>query len=177
MKKVLKEKFFARPAPLVAEDLLGKFLVRKINGIEKTFSMITETESYDGIDDLASHASKGKTARTEVMFGPAGRIYVYLIYGMYFMLNIVTGEENHPSAVLIRSTNNYSGPGRLTKGLSINKELNAVVASPSTGLWFEDRGVKVNKKEIEYTPRIGVEYAGNIWSKKLWRFVYNPNKK
>lgn len=176
MKKVLSDKFFARPAPVVAEDLLGKFLVRKVNGKEIS-SMIIETEAYEGVEDLASHASKGRTARTEVMFGPPGHIYIYLIYGMYFMLNIVTGKKEEPSAVLIRGTEEFSGPGKLTKGTLINKELNTLTASPKTGLWFEDRGVKIDKKEIETTPRIGVSYAGRIWAKKPWRFVYNTKSK
>ncbi len=176
MRKILTQKFFIRSSVEVAQDLLGKFIVRKINGKEIA-TMITETESYEGLDDLASHASKGRTKRTEVMFGPAGKLYVYLIYGMYFMLNVVTGEDNHPSAVLIRSTDSFSGPGRLTKGLFITKDLNAVLASLKSGLWFEDRGVQVSKKEVESTTRIGVEYSGPVWSKKPWRFVYHLKKK
>lgn len=168
---VLTKDFFSRSAPIVAEDLIGKFLVRKIKG--KTIaSMITETEGYEGHDDLASHASKGKTARTEVMFGEPGVFYIYLIYGMYSMLNVVTGEKDHPSAVLIRGTESVSGPGRLTKHLDIGKKFNTLPAEVQTGLWFEDRGFEVEKGKIISGPRIGVEYAGPVWSIKPWRFLY-----
>ena len=171
MKIVLKQSFFARPAPDVAPDLLGKFLVRSIEGREVAH-MITETEAYEGLDDRASHASGGRTKRTEVMFGEPGYWYVYLIYGMYDMLNIVTAEIGHPSAVLIRGLNGINGPGRLTKQLNITREYNAVAASPNTGLWIEDRGVVVSAQEIVKSARIGVDYAGPEWAAKEWRFVY-----
>lgn len=182
MRKLLTFKFFERPAPKVAADLVGKYLVREINGLQKAY-IITETEAYEGTEDLASHASKGHTQRTETMFGRAGIFYVYLVYGMYHMLNIVTGKENHPGAVLIRSVESISGPGRLTKRLIIGREFNALPAIPKTGLWFAPtppKGVGVpiesvgkEKFKILKTPRIGVSYAGPIWSKKLWRFVYD----
>ena len=170
MKKILGKKFFERPVVLVAQDLLGKSLGRKIGNKEMTV-MIVETEAYDGSGDRACHASKGRTKRTEVMFGPAGHFYIYLCYGMYWMLNIVTGQKGYPAAVLIRGVEGKRGPGRLTKYLKINEELNAQRASLKTGLWFEDRGVKVDKKDIKKTPRIGVSYAGARWSKKPYRFV------
>jgi len=169
--KILNSSFFSRAAPVVARDLLGKYIVRKI-GNKKIVSMITETESYHGDDDLASHARHGKTKRTEVMYGPPGRFYVYLIYGMYSMLNIVTGKKNFPSAVLVRSVVDAVGPGRLTRFFNINKNINILEAAPKNGLWFEDRGVKVNKNEILTTPRVGVDYAGPLWKEKEWRFVY-----
>lgn len=155
----------------MAKDLLGKYLVREKNGVKKAY-MITETEAYEGTRDRASHASKGRTKRTGVMFGKAGIFYIYLIYGMYTMLNVVTGKEGHPGAVLIRGVENISGPGRLTKVLGIGRGLNKLPARPEIGLWFEGGGEKVNKKDIERAPRIGVTYAGPVWSKKLWRFVY-----
>lgn len=162
--------FFSRSSPEVAQDLLGKYLVRKING--KIFRyMITETEAYKGENDLASHASKGRTVRTEVMFGEAGIFYVYLIYGVHSMLNIVTGKNGYPSAVLIRGVQEISGPGRLAKALDITRALNKVSASKANNLWFEDRGIVIDQKNIQATPRIGVDYAGPVWSKKLWRFV------
>jgi len=98
----LNSHFFKRNTVLVAQDLLGKFLVRKI-GKNKLSGMIVETEAYVGPHDLACHASKGKTDRTKVMFEPAGTWYVYMIYGMYYCLNIVTEAKNYPSAVLIRA--------------------------------------------------------------------------
>lgn len=168
--KILKKEFFKRPAPEVAFDLIGKYLVRKI-GDEEIASMITETEAYEGLDDLASHASKGKTPRTEVMFGEAGIFYIYLVYGMHHMLNVVTGDEGHPAAVLIRGTTLATGPGKLTKQLAIDRCLNERKVEKETGLWFEDRGESIDPKFIKKTARIGVDYAGPIWSKTEWRFV------
>ena len=169
MGRVLKQKFFNRDTKVVAKDLLGKFLVRKI-GKKEISAMITETESYDGPNDLASHASKGKTKRTEVMFGHSGFFYIYLCYGMYYMLNIVTGKKDYPAAVLIRGIVGKNGPGKLTKFLRIDKKFNEKLASKKSNLWFEDRGVKIPKNKIIKTPRIGVDYAGPIWSKKKYRF-------
>jgi DNA-3-methyladenine glycosylase len=175
MRKILTESFFRRPAPKVAQDLLGKFLVRK-TGRGEMAAMIIETEAYEGANDLASHASKGRTARTEVMFGKPGRFYIYLVYGMYYMLNVVTGKEGHPSAVLIRSLEEVSGPGRLTRKFSITKALNASHARLTEKLWFEDRGMAVERSRIKRTGRIGVKYAGPIWSQKPWRFVLKNQK-
>lgn len=129
--------------------------------------MITETEAYHGEDDLACHASKGRTKRTAVMFGPPGRWYVYFIYGMYEMLNIVTGPGSYPSAVLIRGVEGFDGPGKLTRGLMIRGTINAKIAGKATGVWIEDRGMRPLK--IKRGPRVGVAYAGK-WAKKPWRF-------
>ena len=167
--EVLTQHFFARPAPEVAPDLLGKHLVRSINGTEIA-TVITETEAYEGCEDLACHASKGRTRRTEVMFGQPGRFYVYLIYGIHQMLNVVTNVEETPSAVLIRAVDQVTGPGRLTRSLEIGKDLNGLPAQRSSGLWFEDRGIRIPQNDIQCSPRIGVDYAGPIWAKKLWRF-------
>lgn len=175
MRRVLTNTFFTRSAPEVAQDLLGKKLVREIDG-KRIESIITETEAYEGTHDLACHAAKGRTKRTEVMFGEGGIFYVYLIYGMYSMLNVVTGRSGHPAAVLIRSVDLISGPGRLTRELSINREFNALPAQKSTGLWFEDGGNAVPAHAIIATPRVGVTYAGPIWSKKPWRFVVQKPK-
>lgn len=175
MGKVLNKKFFERPVLAVAPDLLGKCLVREIDG-EKRAHMITETEAYDGEKDLACHASRGRTARTEVMYGSAGMFYVYLVYGMHNMLNVVTGEKGYPAAVLIRGIRSMEdradieGPGRLTKNLSIDRNINGQLARPEAGLWFEDRGVKIPKAKIIRMPRIGVAYAG-AWAGKKYRFL------
>jgi len=169
MKKPLQQSFFKRSTPKVAEELLGKFLVRKYRGKECAY-MITETEAYDGFEDKASHAHCGKTPRNKVMFGEAGHIYVYLTYGMHFMFNIITDEEEYPAAVLIRGVVEVSGPGRLTKALHITKALNTKLLGKDTGLWIEDRGVVVSKRQIERTPRIGINRAGD-WKEKLYRFV------
>lgn len=135
--------------------------------------MITETEAYTGENDRACHAFKGRTKRTEVLYGKAGHWYVYLIYGIYDMLNIVTEQEGFPSAVLIRGIEGYSGPGKLTKGLGITRVYNTLSAHKKTGLWIEDRGVSIESNNILITPRIGVEYAGEEWAMKPYRFVLN----
>lgn len=132
---------------------------------------ITETEAYHGPEDRACHASKGRTARTEVMFGPAGCWYVYLCYGMHEMLNLVTGPRDWPAAVLIRGVEQLTGPGRLTRALSINRELNGAAAVEACGLWIEPAEVGlVAEDEIVDGPRVGVDYAGPEWAGKPWRF-------
>lgn len=167
--KKLSRKYFERNTLEVAKDLIGKFLVRQI-GKKKISVMITETEAYCGKNDLASHASRGKTKRTEIMFGPPGRAYVYMIYGMYFCLNIVTETDGYPAAVLIRGTEIVSGPGRLCRKFKIDKQLNNEDVTTSKKLWFEDREVKIKPDQIKRAKRIGVDYAGK-YKDKLWRFV------
>jgi DNA-3-methyladenine glycosylase len=166
MRKILQKDFFEQPTLSVSEGLLGKFLVR-----DGRAYMITEVEAYDGFEDRASHASRGKTPRNTVMFGEAGVWYVYFVYGMHHMLNIVTGEKDYPAAVLIRGVEGISGPARLTKALGIDRAMNEQKAARKSGLWIEDRGIIVPKNHIERTPRIGVAYAGEEWAGKPWRFV------
>lgn len=170
MSKVLKKDFFDRSGVEVARELIGCFLVRRINGQIHRF-LISETEAYEGPQDMASHASRGKTKRTVVMFGKPAVLYVYFVYGMHWMLNVVTGPEGYPAAVLIRGIENIQGPARLTKALKITGEFTGKLSEKNTGLWFE-KGVKVLPRYIKRTPRIGVAYAGPVWSKKLYRFVY-----
>lgn len=170
MRKVLGKKFFERDTLVVARELLGKYLVRRLCGKEIAH-MITEVEAYDGFEDKASHAHRGQTERNAPMFGTAGRWYVYLVYGMYEMLNIVTGTHGYPAAVLIRGTSEVSGPGRLTKLLKITRAQNGQRAIGETRLWIEDRGIAVHDSGIKKTPRIGVDYAGEKWAKKKYRFV------
>ena len=169
---MLGKKFFERDTLWVAKNLLGQRIVR-VYRRRKLEGIITETEAYHGFDDKASHASRGQTGRTAVMFGEAGNIYVYLIYGMYYCLNIVTGKKNFPAAVLIRgifSDGEYiSGPGRVTRFLKIDKKLNEKKLSRKSGLWVSG-GIKVNSKRIKTSPRIGVDYAGKYWAQKPWRF-------
>lgn len=169
MRKVLSPKFFNRDTLVVAEDLLGKFVVRQI-GQKKISLMITEVEAYDGPLDKASHASRGQTLRNQVMFGPAGRLYIYLVYGFHFMLNVVTGSKSYPAAILIRGVTGITGPGRVSKALKIDKSCNTKIVAPATGLWFEDLGEKISAKKIKRLPRIGVAYAGPVWSAKKYRF-------
>ena len=135
--------------------------------------MITEVEAYNGENDLACHASKGRTTRTEVMYQVGGIWYVYLCYGVHEMLNLVTGPADHPAAVLIRGVRGISGPGRLTKTLQIDRRLNGLPARPQTGLHLEDSGLEIPRRRIVATPRIGVDYAGPVWSAKPWRFYFD----
>ena len=158
--------FYHRPCPEVAKELVGKVLVRRV-GDEVLRLRITETECYCGESDTACHASKGRTKRTEVMYGPAGTIYVYLCYGVHWMLNIVTGEENEPEAVLIRACEGkYSGPGKLTKAMQITGGLNrgSILGDE---LWVEDDGFSCG---IEPDTRMGIGYASREDQERLWRF-------
>ncbi|MHC1703110.1 MAG: DNA-3-methyladenine glycosylase [Tenuifilaceae bacterium] len=159
--------FYNRDVLEVAPELVGKTLVRFFNDNTIQRFIITEVEAYRGAEDIACHASKGRTPRTEVMFQHGGLVYVYLIYGMYWMLNIVTGEPENPQAVLIRGLNECYGPGRLTKKLSIGKDFYGEDLVKSSRLWVEDNNQNVILKTA---PRIGVDYAGVEWASKPWRF-------
>jgi DNA-3-methyladenine glycosylase len=171
---LLPSAFFDRPADRVARELLGAWLVVRGPDGRPTRHVVFETEAYLGAHDLACHGSKGMTRRNAVMFGPAGRWYVYLCYGMHWMLNIVTGAEGVPAAVLIRGAGDLVGPGRVTKGLGIDKSFDGLAATRRTGLWFEP-GKPIPPRRIERTPRIGVGYAGE-WAEKPLRFVVDLEK-
>jgi DNA-3-methyladenine glycosylase len=170
----LPHEFFARPALVVARALIGKCLVRELDGGERVVWPITETEAYTGAHDLACHGRFGETPRTAVMFGPAGVWYVYFIYGMYWMLNVVTDTPGHPAAVLIRGAGPANGPGKLTKQLGITRAENGLAVDPSSKLWLADAGLRVPRREVVRTPRIGVDYAGE-WRDKRYRFVWVEN--
>lgn len=163
--RILPRAFFDRPTLAVARELLGKFLVRKI-GTHTIEGMITEVEAYIGPKDKASHASRGKTERTKVMFDRPGHWYIYLVYGMHHCLNIVTEKRGYPAAILIRSIEGISGPGRVSKYFTIDKRLNACRSGEESGLWIEDRGV--HAYQFERGKRIGIDYAGR-WKEKPWR--------
>lgn len=169
---ILPGTYFNRPTVQVARSLIGKYLVRVIDG-RILAGKIVEVEAYVGPEDKACHASKGRTQRTDVLFGPGGVAYVYLIYGMYHCLNVVTEREEFPSAVLIRAIEIdgelIDGPGRLCRALQIDRRLNRVDLTTGDAIWFEDRGVLVERRDVGAHPRIGVDYAGE-WAKKLWRF-------
>jgi DNA-3-methyladenine glycosylase len=171
MSQIVPMTHWQRRATLAhARNLLGKFLV----GPDGAARMITEVEAYDGERDLASHARVGRTRRTQVMYGDGGVWYVYLCYGVHEMLNLVVGPRDWPAAVLIRGVEGVHGPGRVTRALGIDRRFNATGAHPGAGWWIEDRGVKVPRKLIRATPRIGVDYAGPVWAKKPWRFHFDP---
>lgn len=156
-----------------ARSLLGLTLVRTTDrGPERI--MITEVEAYDGENDLACHASKGRTKRTDVLYRAGGIWYVYLCYGIHEMLNLVVGPEGHPAAVLIRGVGAIAGPGRITKRLQIDRRLNGLPAKPASGLHLEDDGLKIPRALIKVTRRIGIDYAGPIWAAKPWRFHFDP---
>lgn len=172
MRKILTKKFFERPTLVVAKNLLGKYLCRRLSNRIAKCHMITEVEAYDGFKDKASHARSGKTLRNAPMFGEASKWYVYFTYGMHWMLNIVTGPKNYPAAVLIRGVIGpirLNGPAKLTKFLKIDKRFNSKPASRLAGLWIEDRGIKIKKSQIKRAPRVGVAYAGE-WARKNYRF-------
>jgi DNA-3-methyladenine glycosylase len=160
-----------KSAVACARWLLGRYLVRARPDAEPEARMITETEAYDGERDLACHARAGRTGRTEVLYAPAGIWYVYLCYGVHEMLNLVVGPADWPAAVLIRGVEGLNGPGRVTRHLGIDRKLNRAAAAPASGLWLEDRDVRIPRRAIRATPRVGVDYAGPVWSQKPWRFV------
>lgn len=175
----LPRDFFARDAETVARDLLGCLLVRRSSHGE-TLYRVVETEAYVGAHDLACHASKGRTPRTDPMFGPAGRAYVYFVYGMHHMLNVVTGPEGDPQAVLIRGATPWppgerqetamAGPAKLCKALGIETgRHNRMDLCAGSELAFRPRPV-VPTERIVATPRIGVDYARE-WAEKPLRFL------
>ena len=164
--------FYARPTLQVARSLLGKYLVRETaSGLRA--GRIIEVEAYVGPQDRASHASRGRTKRTDVMFGQPGLAYVYLIYGMYHCLNVVTERSDYPAAVLIRAIEYgmglADGPGRVCRLFGIDRRLNCHDLTNGTDLWIEDRGERIRRTQIGAFPRIGVDYAGP-WAAKPWRF-------
>jgi DNA-3-methyladenine glycosylase len=167
--KRLPLSFFNRKTEIVARELIGKILVRKQEGAPAIRLQINETEAYLGEHDLACHASKGRTVRTEVMFGNPGTMYVHLIYGIHWMLNIVTEEVGHASGVLIRGAGSFDGPGKLTQGLLIEKKHNCMRLGVSAGIWVED-ALAVPDNCVLTTPRIGINYARE-WRDKQLRFV------
>ena len=186
----LSRSFYEQSTLDVARQLLGKYLVRQ-HADGTTVGRIVETEAYVGPEDKACHASRGRTPRTEIMFGPAGYAYVYLVYGFHHMLNIVTESVDYPSAVLIRAVepvqgvelmrarreteqrhNLASGPGKLCQAFAIDRKLNGDDLCGKV-LYLEDRGEAVSK--VVTTPRIGVDYAGQ-WKRRPWRFLIKGNE-
>lgn len=174
MREILDERFFNRPTLTVARELLGCFLCRRI-GERVIRRKISEVEAYDGPMDKASHAHRGETLRNRVMFGNAGVWYVYFTYGMHWMLNIVTGPKGYPAAALIRGVEGIEGPARVTKFFKIDRKCNATRAARQNGLWIESRDSAPLKGTIKRTPRVGVAYAGPLWSGKRYRFVLSKS--
>jgi DNA-3-methyladenine glycosylase len=186
----LRRSFYEQPTIEVARQLLGKYLIRK-HPDGTTVGRIVETEAYIGPQDKACHASRGRTPRTEIMFGRAGHAYVYMIYGFYYMLNIVTEAADFPAAVLIRAVEPLeglplmqsrrqterlrslaSGPGKLCRAFAIDRTLNGNDVCGKV-LYLDDHGEPAPK--VMTTPRIGVDYAGK-WKDKPWRFLIKGNE-
>ena len=163
----LSYEFYHRPCLEVARDLVGKVLVHKTAEGELRLR-ISETEAYCGESDTACHAHKGRTRRTEVLYAEAGTIYIYLCYGMHWLLNIVTGEKEQPEAVLIRACIDAPGPARLTKRLGITGDLNRDSAVTSASLWIEDDGFRC---PIRTDKRVGIGYASQEDQLRPWRFI------
>ncbi len=163
----LQEEFYTRDVLEVTPALLGKRLVRVMPSGETAGFVITETEAYRGTDDRACHASKGITPRTRVMFGQGGLLYMYLVYGIHWMLNVVTSGQGDPQAVLIRGLANVDGPGRVTRTLSLDRSFNEESLLNSGRIWIEETG-----EAPAYTthPRIGIDYAGDYWKSRPWRY-------
>jgi DNA-3-methyladenine glycosylase len=175
---------FNLPTLGVSRDLLGKFIVRRHRGRELA-AMITEVEAYKGPRDRAAHTFGGRrTARVEPLYGDGGTAYVYLVYGMHWLLNFSTAGAGVPEGVLIRGilTADHakprllSGPGRVTAYLRIDRRLDRIDATQSPVMWLEDRGIRLPARRIMTGPRIGIDYAGAYWSARRWRFwIDSPN--
>ena len=165
---ILTKEYFSRPATQLAPDLLGKILcIRTKDGVIR--ARITETECYFGEQDTACHAHKGKTERTKPMYEQGGITYVYLCYGIHSMLNIVTGTEGHPEAVLIRGVDGAEGPGRATKYLKITTKDNFLPLDEKSRIWIEDDGKPA--PDYDALPRVGIDYANKADRERKWRFV------
>lgn len=193
----LSQSFFSRPTLTVARELLGQRLVREIDG-QRLSGVIVETEAYIGPNDTASHASRGRTARTAVLFGPAGQTYVYFIYGMHYMLNIVTEMIDFPTAVLIRAIEPVeglaemqarrrngrpglkleqlaNGPAKVCQALGIDKSLNNISLTVGGDLWIEAAD-PVPAESISTGPRVGIDYAALTDRLAPWRFWIKHNR-
>jgi DNA-3-methyladenine glycosylase len=180
--------FYARPTLAVARNLLGCRLVRILNG-ERLVGIITETEAYIGEDDLGCHAKAGRTKRTEPMYGPPGRAYVYFTYGMHWMVNAVTEAEGFPAAVLIRAVETVdglrvvesrrakaqkadwtNGPAKLTAAFGIDSQQNkADLTQTDSGIWIET-GIVISDSNVTTGPRVGLYSVPEPWKSMAWRF-------
>ncbi|QMU99204.1 DNA-3-methyladenine glycosylase [Borrelia sp. A-FGy1] len=181
----MNREFFIRDAVVVAKSLLGHFLVRKING-EEIIVKIVETEAYMGTIDRACHAYRGKkTNRTSAMYSIGGYAYIYMIYGMYYMLNVVSSDENNPHSVLIRAVEpilpllkgNFmvtNGPGKLTRYLNVDLRFNKVDLIGNSDLFLMNK--LTFDFEVVCSKRINIDYAGEEYANKLWRFYIKGNR-
>jgi len=178
--KQIDTTFYQQDVLIVSPQLLGKIICLKADGSERYF-FITETEAYRGEEDLACHCSKGRTPRTEAMYHNGGIFYVYLIYGMYYMLNIVTGKKDEPQALLIRGIKefdkktkkiiyDYNGPGKVGKVLGVNDAYYGMSVFNNDNFRIYDVNYFETENRIETAPRVGIDYA-RMWKNKPWRFI------
>ena len=191
MSNRLTESFFSRDTVQIARELIGKRLVR-LEGDRRISGIILETEAYRGEEDLACHCRAGRTPRTEIMYGPPGRVYIYLIYGMYWLLNLVTEVEGSPGAVLIRAIAPEEGkqviqgrrgknpekawtdgPGKICIALGINGALNGLNACAQSAPIFIENGQDIDSALIKTGPRVGLDAVPEPWRSMPWRFVVN----
>jgi len=165
--------FYARDCLVVAPDLIGKILVHRLPDGTELRERITETEAYRGEEDKACHASKGRTARSQMLYRESGIIYVYLCYGVNYLMNIITGEKEHPQGVLLRAGEFHKGPARLTKALQIDKTFNGQSILKNSEIWIENDGQFCTWHTEK---RVGIDYAGEIWKNKPWRWIMDEQE-
>lgn len=164
----LTEAFYHRDCLAVAPELVGKLLVRQLPDGTLLQERIAETEAYRGQEDLACHASKGRTPRTELLYRESGVIYVYLCYGIHWLMNVITGEKEQPQGVLLRAGAVHSGPAKLTKFLQIDGTFNGGSFVTSPVLWIADDGYR---PPLRTDVRVGIDYAGEHWKNMPWRWI------
>lgn len=163
----LDDAFFARDVLEAAPALVGKLICRSMGGSVLRLR-VTETEAYRGEEDTACHAHRGRTPRTRTLYAGPGTLYVYLCYGLHNLMNIVTGAEGQPQAILVRACSGAEGPGRLTKYLGIDRSFNGRLLSSCGELWLEDDGLRPS---VRPAPRVGIAYASDADRARLWRFI------
>lgn len=164
--RITSPAFFCIGADKLAVNLLGKTLALNVDGSEQRY-LIAETECYMGVEDTGCHASRGKTPKTSALWQRGGKLYVHLIYGLHYMLNIVAGLEDEPMGVLIRGVKGIVGPGRVTKTLNIGKDFNREDLLTSERIWIEETNIT---PKYDCFPRVGISYADKIDRERLWRF-------
>ena len=160
--------FYNRDCLEVAPDLVGKVICRRLQDGRILRERIAETEAYRGEEDLGCHASKGRTPRTELLYRESGVIYVYLCYGMHWLMNVITGQPEQPQGVLIRAGEIHNGPAKLTKYLQIDKAFNGGSFVTHPDLWIEDDGFRT---DLRTDVRVGIDYAGDYWKNMPWRWI------
>lgn len=173
MAEILTPEFFHRDALVVAPELVGKILVRTFDDGTEMRERIAETEVYRGEEDLGCHASKGRTKRTELLFGESGVIYVYLCYGMHWLMNVITGEVDQPQGVLFRAGTVHDGPAKLTKYLGVDGSFNGESFCGNPRIRIEDDGFR---PQIITASRVGIDYAGDYWKSIEWRYIAKKEK-